>query len=99
MIASVQLLSEVNTKRIVVSQDWLVTGVNEIGAFVEQKGVASWRKVELGPVVRSQVVVEKGLSEGDKLVIAGHRELANGDPLLVSRTGVCCNDEGRVVFE
>ena len=98
MIASVQLENEVTTKRIVIAQDWLVTGVSEIGAFVEQAEVARWRPVKLGQVVRNQVVVEEGLGEGDHLVIAGHRELADGDPLLVARSGVCCTD-GRVVFE
>jgi len=31
-------------------------------------------------------------------VTTGHRELADGDPLLVVRAGVCC-DAGRAVWE
>jgi hypothetical protein len=49
-------------------------------------------------VVRRQVVVEKGLKEGDSIVITGQRELAAGDKLIVARSGMCCKD-GRVVFE
>jgi membrane fusion protein (multidrug efflux system) len=98
MIASVRLESESSTKRIVVAQDWLVTGVEQIGGFVEQAGVAKWRPVKLGPVVRNRVVVQEGLKVGDRLVITGHRELAEGDELLVARSGVCCTD-GRVVFK
>lgn len=98
MIASVELASEANTKRIVIAQDWLVTGVDEVGVFVEQNAVAKWRPVKLGSVVRNQVVVEEGLKQGDRLVITGHRELADGDELLIARSGVCCND-GRVAFE
>ncbi|MEQ9319205.1 MAG: hypothetical protein RIF41_08595, partial [Polyangiaceae bacterium] len=57
-----------------------------------------WRTVEAGSVVRNQVVILKGLSAGDELVIKGHRELADGDSLIVARKGVCCQ-EGRVVFD
>jgi membrane fusion protein (multidrug efflux system) len=99
MIASVELASEATTSRIVISQDWLVTGVKEVGVFVDDGAVARWHPVELGPVVRNQVVVEKGLKIGDRLIITGHRELADKDQLLVARSGVCCDDDGRVVFE
>jgi hypothetical protein len=54
--------------------------------------------VKLGSIVRDQVVVEEGLKKGDRLVITGHRELADGDELMIARSGVCCSG-GRVVFE
>lgn len=98
MIASVTLSSEVEAKRVVIAQDWLVTGVDQTGVFVVEGDVAKWRPVQLGAVVRNQVVVQSGLKAGERLVITGHRELADGDPLLIARSGVCCTD-GRVVFE
>lgn len=98
MIASVTLASELEAKRVVIAQDWLVTGVDETGVFVVDHDVAKWRPVQLGAVVRSQVVVQSGLVPGDRVVITGHRELADGDALLIARSGVCCSD-GRVVFE
>ncbi len=98
MIASVEIDSEATAERLIISQDWLVTGVKDVGVFVEQEDVAKWRPVQLGPVVRNQVVVETGIKAGERLVITGHRELADGDKLLVARAGVCCTD-GRVVFE
>jgi hypothetical protein len=42
-------------------------------------------------------VVTEGLLPGEAIVITGHRDLAPGDPLLVSRAGVCCSN-GRAVF-
>jgi membrane fusion protein (multidrug efflux system) len=98
MIASVTLDAQFDGKGLVISQDWLVTGIQENGVFVDDNGVAKWRPVELGPILRDQVLVTKGLHLGDRLVINGHRELADGDPLLVSRHGTCCTN-GRVRFD
>lgn len=85
-------------QRLVVAQDWLVTRPDGVGAFVETAGVARWRSLKLGEVLRTQVVVEEGLSAGDALIITGHRELVDGDRVLVHRRGLCCV-EGRVSFE
>lgn len=98
MIATVSLGRSVSEGKIVISQDWLVTGIDKVGVYVNAKGVARWRDVKLGPVVRNQVIVEQGLSGGDEVVVTGHRELSDGDRLLVSRSGKCCTD-GRVVWK
>jgi membrane fusion protein (multidrug efflux system) len=98
MIATVRLAPEAGAERLVIRQDWLVTRGSEVGVFVAESNTARWRPVELGPVTRNQVVVRRGLEAGDALVVTGHRQLADGDPLLVARRGTCCND-GRVAFE
>lgn len=86
------------TDQLVISQDWLVTKPDGVGVFVERGGKANWQSVELGDVLRTQVVVTKGLNAGDALIIVGHRELVDGDPVLVHRRGLCCT-QGRVSFE
>ena len=98
MIASVRIAAEVAREQIVVAQDWLVTRPNELGVFLEVDGVAKWRPVRVGPVVRDRVVILSGLNAGEALIITGHRDLKDGDALLVSRRGVCCRD-GRVDFD
>jgi membrane fusion protein (multidrug efflux system) len=98
MIASVVLDAQFEGKGLVINQDWLVTGIDQNGVFLNENGVAKWRPVQLGPVLRDQVLVTKGLKAGDQLVITGHRELADGDPLLISRQGTCCTG-GRVRFD
>ncbi len=98
MIATVRLQSKVADQRVVIANDWLVTKTDGLGVFVLDKGEAHYRSVKLGPIVGNRVVIESGLKVGDELVITGHRELANGDALLVARRGVCCR-EGRVVFD
>jgi membrane fusion protein (multidrug efflux system) len=98
MIASVTLESQAEREQIVLSQDWLVTRSKDVGVFVVQAEVARWRALQLGPVMRDRVAVDAGLKAGETIVIAGHRELVDGDRLLVSRRGKCCR-EGRVEFE
>lgn len=99
MIANVQIQTEgKGSKQLVIPQDWLVTRPSQLGVFVNDGGVARWRTVEAGAVVRNQVFILKGLSAGEEIVIKGHRELADGDTLIVARKGVCCR-EGRVVFD
>lgn len=98
MIATVHVSTEVGGEELLVPQDWIVTRRDGLGVFVVQDGVARWRPVELGRVVRQQVAVESGIEPGDPVVVTGHRDLVDGDPVLVARTGTCCRN-GRVVFE
>lgn len=82
---------------LLISQDWLVTKPDGVGAFIASDGKAKWKDVKLGTVVRRQVEVLDGLSAGDALIIVGHRSLAEGDPILIHRNGTCC-ENGRAVF-
>lgn len=97
MIATVTVDEGGVSDDLVVPQDWIVTKLDDLGVFIAKDGKAVWQSVTLGPVVRTQVVVKSGIKAGDRVVITGHRELAEGDHLMVTREGVCCT-AGRVVF-
>jgi membrane fusion protein, multidrug efflux system len=84
--------------RLAIPQHVLVTRLDGNGVFIEEDSAAKWRPLKLGPVVRGQVIIESGISAGDRVVVTGHRELEDGDPLLVSRSGTCCTN-GQIVFE
>lgn len=88
---------ESDETQLIISQDWIVTSPKGVGVFLEQGGKAVWRPVKLGEVVRKQVVVKEGLEAGDTLIVVGHRELVDGDPVLVQRRGTCCV-QGRASF-
>lgn len=98
MIAQVEVTAEGGGRRVVLPSDVLVTRLGGNGVFVARDGVAVWRPLEIESVVRDQVIVSAGLSEGDEVVVVGHRELQEGDPLLVGRRGRCCTG-GRVIYE
>lgn len=97
MIASVRVMERLNTDSVVIPQDWLVTRIDGIGVFLDNDGSAAWRPVTSGAVVHDQVVITEGLSVGDRVVMTGHRGLAEGDRLIVTREGTCC-EHGRTVF-
>ncbi len=98
MIAQVEIVAEGAGRRVVLPSDVLVTRLGGNGVFVAREGVAAWRPLEIESVVRDQVIVSSGLAEGDEVVVVGHRELQEGDPLLVGRRGRCCTD-GRVTHD
>jgi len=97
MIASARVAVSLPEKSLTVPQYVLVTKRDGNGVFIVEGNVVRWRTVELGRVVRDQVVVRSGLAAEENIVVTGHRELADGDRIIVSREGRCCTD-GRVVF-
>jgi membrane fusion protein (multidrug efflux system) len=97
MIARVVAERPIAESVMVIPQDWLVTQRDKRGVFVTSGDVATWRDVTLGQIIHDRVVVTDGLSEGDRVVITGHRDLVDGDPLIVSREGRCCS-AGRPTF-
>lgn len=97
MIARVELGREMPAESVLIPQEWVVTGLNTQGVYVVEDATAVWREVELGEVVRDQVVVSTGVGVGDRVVVNGHRSLADGDDVLVAREGRCC-EAGRVLY-
>ena len=97
MIAQVSLSRDIATEAVVLPQEWIVTTRVEQGVFLHQDGAAVWRPVVLGEVAGDQVVIASGLAHGDQVVVTGHRALKDGEPLLVARSGACC-DNGRATW-
>ncbi len=98
MIAQVTFSSERGDNSIYLPQDLLVTQLDGNGLFVvDDKKVARWRSVALGSIIGTDIEIASGLSKGETIVVLGQRDLAEGDPLIVTREGVCCTN-GRVVF-
>lgn len=82
---------------MVIPQDWVISKLDGHGVFVEREGKANWQAIKLGDVIQNQVVVEEGLAIDDRIITVGHRELLDGDPVLVAREGRCCTS-GRVTY-
>ncbi len=85
MIARVDLSAPVSGQAVIVPQDWVVTRLEGAGVYIEADGVAQWRPVDLGPVVHDEIIIESGVKAGDRVITTGHRELVDGDAVIVSR--------------
>ncbi len=68
---------------VVTPQDVIVEESQNRVVFVENEGKAVRKTVELGPVEGANVLVRSGLDVGDRLIVAGHRELVDGQPVKV----------------
>ena len=67
MIARVDFSQPVRAEAIVLPQSMLVTRLNENGVFLaDDEGIARWQPLELGEIIRDQVMVESGLEPGMK---------------------------------
>ncbi len=97
MIARVEVEQSLEKDALLIPQGFLVTQRDANGVFVVDDGTAHWRPLDLGPLVRDQVVIEGGLEVGDNIVVVGQRALADGDAVILSRQGTCCTG-GRPQF-
>ena len=52
-----------------------------------ENGRARRRVVELGPVVGARVVIEEGVADGERLVVAGQQQVADGQRVIESEEG------------
>jgi len=91
MVANMSVTRRSVSDALVVPQDALVRVENGYVLYVvtERDGatVAEARPVVLGPTRRNLVVVEEGVSAGDRLIVVGHRVVADGDRVNVVERG------------
>ncbi|MGD2069169.1 MAG: efflux RND transporter periplasmic adaptor subunit [Gemmatimonadota bacterium] len=92
MVANVEVTRRELQQALVVPQEALVRVEDGYVVFVveEQAGapVARMRPVTLGPSQRDEVVVTEGLEAGDRLVVVGQKQVAEGDRVrLVGEAG------------
>ncbi|MBK8010279.1 MAG: efflux RND transporter periplasmic adaptor subunit [Deltaproteobacteria bacterium] len=92
MIATVKADISLGSEALALPQYILVTRRSGNGVFVREGDVATWRPVEIGRVLRDQVTITRGVSPGDEVIVTGHRELVDGDNIIVTRQGTCCKD-------
>ena len=85
MVANVQVERERQERVIVVPQDLVQRTEDGFQVFIAERGsdtvTARARAVELGPSYANEVVVTAGLSAGESLITAGHRQVDDGSPI------------------
>ena len=97
MLGRIALNNVLAQDAIVIPQDWIVTGLDSSGVYVDDDGIAAWRELVISTFAQDQAVIAEGLEPGEAVVSVGGRDLSDGDELIVVRTGVCC-ENGQVVW-
>ena len=92
MVATVSLVRRRLEDVLAVPQDVVLRTEEGFAVYVVETGedgteVARRRAVTLGAREREMVVVEEGLEPGDRLVVAGHQQVADGDRVRVLEEG------------
>jgi membrane fusion protein, multidrug efflux system len=94
MMVSAQIRVRSQDKRITIPQDTLITRSHGNGVFVVKEGVARWRDLKLGSLIGHELIIEEGLEAGESVVMRGHRELNDGDRVVVVQTSMQHKDKG-----
>lgn len=87
MVANIRVIRRVLDEAVVIPQNAVVRVEEGFVAFVaedEEGGLfARVRPLELGPSQRNQVVVRGGLEPGDRLIVVGQQQVADGDRIRI----------------
>ena len=83
--AEVTFVTDDHPNAVLIPRDSVIEGLTERFVFVLDDGHAKRTVVTLGAGKADRVQVLTGLSAGDKLIAVGHRDLADGDEVMVLR--------------
>ncbi len=83
MIARVAFERRTIPDAIAIPLSALIDRGGERLVYVEEDGTARARQVSIGVIERDRVQIIQGLNPGDRLIIAGHREVEDGTLVLV----------------
>lgn len=84
MIANLKIRGKVYKDALVIPRDAMVETETGSIVFVEEQGQAKLRTgLTVAASYGGDVVISEGLSDGDRLIVLGHRELIDGESVRV----------------
>ncbi len=83
MIARVAFLRRIIPDAVAIPLSAMIDRGGERLIYVEEDGVARVRQVEIGVIERDRIQITSGLRPGDRLIVAGHREVEEGTAVVV----------------
>jgi multidrug efflux pump subunit AcrA (membrane-fusion protein) len=91
MVASISVVRRSFDDAIVVDQDAIIRTADGYAVFVvegpEDAPTAHVRTVEVGASQEDRVVIRSGLAAGDRLVVVGQQQVADGDRVRIVAGG------------
>ncbi|MCP4606643.1 MAG: hypothetical protein GY847_40075 [Proteobacteria bacterium] len=85
MSATVKIEAQVHEDMVVLPHDTVIEVKGVSSVFIVKDGVAVKRNVQLGPAEGSRVVILEGVEPGEEVILFGHRNLTDGQPVEVVR--------------
>ncbi|MCP4678900.1 MAG: efflux RND transporter periplasmic adaptor subunit, partial [Deltaproteobacteria bacterium] len=85
MSATVKIAARVHEDVVALPQDIVIEGKDARSVFIAKNGVAKKRDVRLGAVEGDRVVILEGLESGEEVIVLGHRDLTDGQPIQIVR--------------
>jgi membrane fusion protein (multidrug efflux system) len=83
MVAEVEIEKETFKNVVAIPQEAVLDKVKRKVVFVVEEGKSIERPVELGPFVKEEVIVRRGLTAGETFVIIGQQRLKNGSAVKI----------------
>ena len=83
MMATTAIESLSQGESLAIPQYALLTRREGNGVFVVEDGKAVWRPLTVDALMGHELIISSGLKAGDKVILKGHRELDNGEAVLV----------------
>ena len=83
MIARSSLVRKSYPDAIAVPIFSILSMENQRYVMLEKEGIARMRPIEVGVLQGNSVQVVKGLESGDRLIVAGQRDIQDGEPVKV----------------
>ncbi|SDB40420.1 membrane fusion protein, multidrug efflux system [Desulfonatronum thiosulfatophilum] len=83
MIARVMFVRQVIPDAVTIPLSAMIDRGGERLVYVEEDGVARARNVSIGVIERDRIQITRGLEPGDRLIVAGHREVEEGTAVVV----------------
>ena len=78
MVARPKIQTGNHSQVIVIPQEFILNEEGNLFVFVIQDSVAHKAKINPGPIINSEVIVEEGLSPGDLLITVGSHTVSEG---------------------
>ncbi len=85
MSATVKIEARVHEGVVVLPQDVVIEGKGIRSVFVVKDGAAVRKNVRLGPIEGERVIILEGVEPGEEVIVLGHRDLIEGQPVEVVR--------------
>jgi RND family efflux transporter MFP subunit len=82
MLARIELPRRVLDRAVLVPLSAVIDYEKEKVIYLVEEGRARRQVVELGPVIGDEVVISKGVSAGEVVIVEGHQQVSDGQRVV-----------------